>query len=192
MHCLQDYDIDSKWISDNGEFNHILTPGNTRAQMKSSQDVTDWDEEAQQTWDKIRTQGKYMVIKPDWDSAKFVPYNVSSSNSTSYSDNNDDEEDEIEIASVEADEIDTPSTSTSDTDFDEFLTAYENYIDKYIAIMQKVKNGDYSAMSEATTLMKDAQEYGEKLQKMSGNLTPAQLAKFQKLQQKLISAAAAR
>lgn len=98
-----------------------------------------------------------------------------------------------EIAVVDSDEDSddsySSSSSTSDEDFDEFLTAYENYINKYIAIMQKAKNGDYSAMTEASTLMQDAQEYGEKLQKMSGSLTPAQIAKFQKLQQKLLSAA---
>lgn len=98
-----------------------------------------------------------------------------------------------EITSVEADDDpdDSYSTisSTSDEDFDEFLAAYEKYIDKYIALMKKAKDGDYSAMADAASLMSDAQEYGEKLQKISGSLTPTQLAKFQKLQQKLISAA---
>ena len=182
---LPNYDIDSKWDHDNGDYDHILYAGNTRAQMKRSQDASEWDEETQQIWDKIRTKGKYIVIKPDWDSAKFVPYNASSSNSTSYSDNNDEG---IEIASIETEDV-IDSPSTSDIDFDEFLTAYENYINKYIAIMQKAKNGDYSAMTEAATLMQDAQEYGEKLQKMSGSLTSAQIAKFQNLQKKLISAA---
>lgn len=70
-----------------------------------------------------------------------------------------------------------------------FLGAYEKYIDKYIALMKKAKDGDYSAMADAATLMSDAQDYGEKLQKMSGSLTPTQLAKFQKLQQKLLKAA---
>lgn len=81
------------------------------------------------------------------------------------------------------------STSTSDGDFNEFLASYEKYIDNYIALMKKAKDGDYSAMSDAASMMSDAQEYGEKLQKISGNLTPAQISKFQKLQQKLLSAA---
>ena len=184
---LPDYDIDSKWDSDNGDYDHILSAGNTRAQMKSSQDATKWDSEAQEMWDKIRSQGKYIVVKPDWDSAKFVPYK---STSTNYNISSESPEDELEIAAVETvNENETTSSSISNTDFDEFLTAYENYINKYIAIMKKVKDGDYSAMTEAATLMQDAQEYGEKLQKISGDLTPAQMVKFQELQQKLIRAA---
>ena len=186
---LPDFDIDSKIDFDADEDCHnVLSSGPNRAQMKMTEDATEWDSEAQEMWDKIRTKGKYIVIKPEWDSAKYVtPRN---SNSSSYSSTSSNYDEAIETASVETeDEIDSPSTSTSDTDFDEFLTAYENYINKYIAIMQKAKNGDYSAMTEAATLMQDAQEYGEKLQKMSGSLTPTQLAKFQKLQQKLLSAA---
>lgn len=107
----------------------------------------------------------------------------------------DDSDTEVveEITMEESDEDSndsySSSSSSSDENFDEFLAAYEKYIDKYIALMKKAKNGDYSAMSDAASLMSEAQEYGEKLQKLSGNLTPAQLAKFQKLQQKLISAA---
>ena len=183
---LPNYSIDSKWDTENSPYTQILYAGNTRAQMNETQDAEDWDEEAQQIWDKIRTQGKYIVVKPAWSSAKFVPYNSASSNYSSSSESSDDE---IEIASVDTeDEIET-SSSTSDEDFDEFLAAYEKYIDKYIALMKKAKDGDYSAMADAASLMSDAPEYGEKLQKMSGNLTPSQLAKFQKLQQKLLSAA---
>lgn len=94
-----------------------------------------------------------------------------------------------EVASVETVDSDSQSSS-SDSDFDEFLAAYEDYIDKYIALMKKAKDGDVSAMADAGSLMASAQEYGEKLQKMSGDLTPAQIAKFQKLQQKLLKAAA--
>ena len=191
---LPDFDIDSKIDFDADEKCHnVLSPGPNRAQMKRTQDATEWDSEAQEIWNKICTQGKYIVIKPEWDSAKYVvPRNSSSSSNSGISSNYDEE---IEVAVVDDDndndnnDYNSSVSSTSDTDFDEFLTAYENYINKYIAIMQKAKNGDYSAMTEAATLMQDAQEYGEKLQKMSGNLTPAQIAKFQKLQQKLLSAA---
>lgn len=104
-------------------------------------------------------------------------------------------EEESEVAeAVTSDEDDSQSSyssnsSSQDAEFDEFLASYEKYIDKYIALMKKAKNGDYSAMADAASMMSDAQEYAEKLQKVSGNLTPAQLAKFQKLQQKLINAA---
>lgn len=189
---LPDFDIDSKIDFDADEDCHdILSAGPNRAQMKSTQDATEWDSEAQEIWDKIRTKGKYILIKPEWESAKYVsPRN---SNSSSYNSTSSNCEEAIEVIELDDDDDDNELTSnipsTSDTDFDEFLTAYENYINKYIALMQKAKDGDYSAMADAASLMSDAQEYGEKLQKMSGSLTPAQIAKFQKLQQKLLSAA---
>lgn len=95
---------------------------------------------------------------------------------------------------VEQDETDSSSSSYSssssdDGDFDDFLAAYEKYINNYIAVMKKAQNGDLSAMEEAASLMADAEEYSRKLQSVSGDLSPTQLAKFQKLQQKLLKAA---
>lgn len=96
---------------------------------------------------------------------------------------------ESDNSTVSESEDDSSDIASSDEDFDEFLKSYENYVDKYIALMKKAKNGDATAIAEAASLYSDAQEYAEKLQKISGNLTASQLAKFQKLQQKLISAA---
>lgn len=185
---LPSYYLDYKSDSDNGDYDYYLTAGNVRAQMKESEDAEKWNEEAQQMWDKIRKEGKFILIKPNFDSAKYAPYNSESNSNISESDDNGEDIVIIE-EEAEAEPTTASSASSSDEDFDEFLSAYESYIDKYIAMLKKAKDGDYTAMAEAATLMKDAQAYAEKLQKISGNLTPAQLAKFQKLQQKLIKAA---
>ena len=112
---------------------------------------------------------------------------------TEFNSSDSDTEGEGETAVNDSDEDSdnsySSSSSTSDEDFDEFLAAYEKYIDKYIALVKKAKDGDTSAMTDAASMMSEAQEYGEKLEKISGDLTPAQLAKFQKLQQKLLKAA---
>ena len=182
------FDIDSKLDFDfNKDCNHILSAGPIRAQMKKTTEATEWTPEDQETWDKIRTQGKYILFKPNWESAKYI--SGGNSDSSSYSGSSNSDEEIGEGADDDNNNSYSSAGSSTDSDFDEFLTAYENYVNKYISIMQKAKNGDYSAIAEATTLMQEAEEYGEKLQKMSGSLTSAQLAKFQKLQQKLLSAA---
>lgn len=165
----------------------ILSAGTIRAQMKKTTEATSWTTEDQETWDKIRTQGKYILFKPYWDDSKYI--SIGNSDSSSYSGSSNSDEEIGEGADDDNNNSYSSAGSSTDSDFDEFLTAYENYVNKYISIMQKAKNGDYSAIAEAATLMQDAEEYGEKLQKMSGSLTSAQLAKFQKLQQKLLSAA---
>lgn len=185
---LPDYVIDSKWDVDNSKYRYVLYRGDTRAQMKTTQDATEWSAEDQEEWDKIRTRGKYIVIKSDNSMTKYVPYNSDSSSNSASSENDGNQIDNDEV-DIDEDDSSSIASSSSDADFDEFLTAYEDYINKYIALLQKAKNGDYSAMTEAATLMQDAQEYGEKLQNVSGSLTSAQIAKFQKLQQKLLKAA---
>lgn len=177
---LPSFDMDSEWISGNEGYHNILTVGNTRAQLKYP---FKWDDEHKQQWEKILTQGKYLVLKPD-QGDKFAPYNTGSENYTSSSESYD----YNSVTTAGDDEDDDELSVASDTNFDEFLAAYEKYINKFISIQQKAKTGDYSAITEAASLLQDAQEYGEKIQNMSGNLTPSQLVKFQKLQQKFINA----
>lgn len=86
----------------------------------------------------------------------------------------------------EANAEETEETTTSDVDFDEYLDSYEEYVDQYRSLMQKASEGDMSALAEYPAMMQKAQEMGEKMQNLSGDLTPAQLARFQKLQMKLL------
>lgn len=55
--------------------------------------------------------------------------------------------------------------------------------------MKKASKGDMSAIAEYTKMLQKAQGMSKKIDKVEGDLTPAQLAKFQRIQTKLMKAA---
>ncbi len=71
---------------------------------------------------------------------------------------------------------------------DEMISSYDKYVDKYIATMKKAKAGDATAMSEYAGLLKQAQDLQNKIEKAKGQMTEAQLAKYQKVVNKLAKA----
>lgn len=73
--------------------------------------------------------------------------------------------------------------------WDNTLVTYEEYIDKYIALMKKAKDGDMSAMTEYPAMMTKANELQIQLTKASSDLTTKQIGKLTKLQMKLSKAA---
>ena len=85
--------------------------------------------------------------------------------------------------------VSSSTSSASSSDVDALLKSYEEYIDKYIAIIKKAKNNDMTALAEYPGLMQKAQELGDKIESCKGDLTSAQLAKFNKLHAKLLKAA---
>ena len=99
------------------------------------------------------------------------------SSSSNYSDNEEEEEE------------DTYSSSNSE-DWDAVLKSYESYIDLYIKLMKKAKNGDMSAMTEYVSMMEKATDLAEKMGNAGDDLSATQIAKFVKLQTKLANAAA--
>lgn len=82
------------------------------------------------------------------------------------------------------------SSSENNEDWDAVLTSYESYIDQYIKLMKKAKNGDTSAMTEYASMMEKATDLSEKMQNAGDELSTSQMKKFMKLQTKLASAAA--
>lgn len=74
-------------------------------------------------------------------------------------------------------------------DWDAVLKSYENYIDQYIKLMKKAKNGDASAMTEYAEMMEKATDLAEKMESAGDDLSTAQMNKFMKLQTKLANAA---
>lgn len=101
----------------------------------------------------------------------------SSSSSSSYSDDDDDEDDK-------------PITKkSSGKNWDKVLADYESYTDKYIQLLKKANSGDMSAMTEYVSMLEKAQALQESLSDADDEMTPAQLQKFMKIQQKLINAA---
>ena len=71
---------------------------------------------------------------------------------------------------------------------DELLDKYEEYYDTYISLMKKAKNGDMSAVVEYGKYLKKSQELSKKIEQAKGDLTTSQLARFQKIQMKLMKA----
>ncbi|HPY81985.1 MAG TPA: hypothetical protein PLU45_01385 [Bacteroidales bacterium] len=107
-----------------------------------------------------------------------ITSSASSSSSVSETDyGNDDEKVEETVA------------SSGSEDWDAVLKSYENYIDQYIKMMKKAKNGDASAMTEYAAMMEKATDLAEKMESAGDDLSTAQMNKFMKLQTKLSNAA---
>ena len=95
----------------------------------------------------------------------------------------------ISYAVNNAPETSTTVTVNAVTDsIDEMINSYDKYVDKYIATMKKVKAGDVTAMAEYADLLKQAQDLQKKIEKVKGQMSDAQLAKYQKVVNKLANA----
>lgn len=81
------------------------------------------------------------------------------------------------------------SSNSGSEDWDAVLESYESYIDQYIKLMKKAKNGSASAMTEYVEMMEKATDLTEKLESAGDELSPSQMTKFMKLQTRLASAA---
>ena len=80
-------------------------------------------------------------------------------------------------------------SSDSSSDWDAVLDDYEKYIDNYIKLLKKAKNGDLTAITESLDLMENAESLGNKLDNAKGDMSTNQLKRYMKLQKKLLSAA---
>lgn len=78
--------------------------------------------------------------------------------------------------------------TSEDNNLDELLDKYEEYYNTYISLMKKAKNGDMSAVVEYGKYLKKSQELSKKIEQAKGDLTTSQLARFQKIQMKLMKA----
>lgn len=94
-------------------------------------------------------------------------------------------------AEKEDNSMDSYSDDTANSDWETTLEEYEEFIDKYVDLLKKATSnpGDLTLVSEYTTYMQKAQGLGTKLSSAQGNLSASQVAKFMKLQTKLMNAA---
>ena len=178
---LPDFDIESISDYDNGEFNYVLYAGTVRAQMERKRKVAEFTPEDQEKWNKILKEGAYIVIKPRNSDEKFVEYKGKSSNTEvieSSSDTNTEDDDES-----------ISSSSKSSADWDSMLDSYEQYVNKYIALMKKASNGDMTAMAEYAGLMQKAQELSDKISGAQGDMSASQWARYMKITTKMTTAA---
>lgn len=81
------------------------------------------------------------------------------------------------------------SYSKGNNDIDAYLKSYEEYVDQYIKLMKKAKDGDMSAMTEYVGYMEKATDLSDKMEKAENEMSSAQMAKFLKIQVKLTQAA---
>ncbi len=160
----------------NNDFRYYLNAGTIDVQIKELIDAADWDDSCQERWDMICTQGKSIVLKPRWSYAKYAEYKDDSSSSSDVADDSDVEE----VAE---------SSSSSSEDFDAVLDSYEKYVDKYISLLKKASKGDLTAVAEYPSLLQQAEEFGDKLESAKGDLTASQMARFNKIQAKMLKAA---
>lgn len=82
------------------------------------------------------------------------------------------------------------SVSKGNNDIDAYLKSYEEYVDQYIKLMKKSKNGDMSAMTEYAEYMEKATALSEKMENAESEMSSAQMAQFLKIQAKLTQATA--
>ena len=80
-------------------------------------------------------------------------------------------------------------SSTGSADWDSMLDSYEQYVNKYIALLKKASNGDMTAMAEYAGLMQKAQELSDKISGAQGDMSASQWARYVKITTKMTTAA---
>lgn len=74
-------------------------------------------------------------------------------------------------------------------DWDNVLDEYEEFVDSYIKLLKKSQSGDMNAINEYASYMEKANSLSEKLAEANDDLTPSQLARYQKITMKMAQAA---
>lgn len=77
---------------------------------------------------------------------------------------------------------------SANNNWDKTLDSYEEYVDQYIILLNKVENGDNSAMTEYPKMMEKATDLSEKLNNAGDDLTNKQMKRFLELQNKFSTA----
>ena len=98
--------------------------------------------------------------------------------------------DDEEVDSSESDDEEVDSSESNDEDWDATLDSYEKYVNDYISLMKKAKNGDMDALSEYPSILENAQKLSEKLQNAKGSMSSSQLSRYVKITNKMTQAAA--
>lgn len=94
----------------------------------------------------------------------------------------------IEEPEEDEDEYEEEVAHNSNTDWNKVLDSYEKYVDQYIAVLKKVNAGDISAYADMTSLMQKYEEFANQLESAGNDLTPAQMARYTKITNKLATA----
>lgn len=90
---------------------------------------------------------------------------------------------------TEEDTEEVTETKQSGTDWDKFLDEYDSYCTKIAALSKKAMAGDMSAMTDYASLIESAEALESKLEDAESEMTPAQIARLNKIVQKIAQAA---
>jgi hypothetical protein len=91
-------------------------------------------------------------------------------------------------AKADAADLDNDSAGTSDEDWNQLIATYEQYATQYAGFMAKANKGDLSAGAEASELYAKIEELSGQFEAADGKLTPAQAARFAKVQARVMQA----
>ena len=96
-------------------------------------------------------------------------------------------EDELAALKTVPKTNDTKSNSTKHTDWDKILDNYEQYVEQYVKLYKKAQQGDMSALTEYTSVLDKANKLASQLERANNDLSSKQVARFSKIQSKLLS-----
>lgn len=141
-------------------------------------------------WDiELKNVRKFRVTSA-YEEKEANPYVSSSSSSSSSSEDNDDDSEDNDISGSTSSLSSSSSSSHSSADIDKFLDSYEKLVDKYISYAKKMNAGDMSgALDDYADIMQETQELSGKLNGMQGNMSGAQLARYTRINSKMLKAA---
>lgn len=94
----------------------------------------------------------------------------------------------VDVSGVSS-EDDSDEASDGNNDWDSWLNSYDEFATKYITLLNKVQKGDPSAIADYVEYAEKAQSFADKMSSASGALSASQLAKFNRIQQKILKAA---
>lgn len=76
----------------------------------------------------------------------------------------------------------------SGENWEEFLDAYERYVDKLLPYLRKASNGDMNALADYPRMMSEAERFSNKIQNANTNgmMTSSQWQRYMKIQRKIL------
>ncbi|MDE6782690.1 MAG: hypothetical protein K2J17_03095, partial [Paramuribaculum sp.] len=81
------------------------------------------------------------------------------------------------------------SSTSSSNDWDKFLDEYDSYCTKLAGLSKKAMAGDLSAMTDYASMLESAESLQSKLEGAESEMTAAQVARLNKIVQKMAQAA---
>lgn len=82
-------------------------------------------------------------------------------------------------------EAETEPSSSQSNNWDALLDEYEDYMTQAVKMAKKAQSGDMSVMTEYASLLEKAQSLQKKLESAENDMTPAQVARLNKIATKL-------